>query len=130
VVEVTKRRRIRLAPEVTAPGRAREFVAQTCAAWHDEQFSETGQLVVSELVTNAVMHSGTEIEVNVELECDGLLLRVHDDGDGVPAIVPPERRTIGGVGLELIAKVARRWGVTLDPRGGKDVWCELAAGAP
>ncbi len=130
MVEVPKRRQLRLVPEITAPRRARTFVAEACAAWHREQYSELGQLVVSELVSNAVLHSGTTIEVEVRLGEDRLRLRVHDDGDGLPAVVPPERRMVGGVGLDLVSKVARSWGVTPGPHGGKDVWCELSAPAP
>ena len=128
VSEPSRRRRARLSPETTAPRRARDLVAQACAAWHGEQFTELGQLVISELVSNAVLHSGTEIEVELRLdEQDRLILRVHDDGDGVPAIVPPDHRTIGGVGLDLVSRVAQSWGVTPDPRGGKDVWCVLSS---
>lgn len=127
VVEHSNRRRLFLTPETTAPGRARDFVARACAAWHGEQYSEIGQLVVSELVSNAVVHSGTAIEVEVRLDGDRLRLSVHDDGDGVPRVVPPDRRIIGGVGLDLVSRVARSWGVTADPHGGKDVWCELSA---
>lgn len=127
VSELSRRRLARLSPETTAPRRARDLVAQACAAWHGEQFSELGQLVVSELVSNAVLHTGTAIEVEVWLDDQGrLLLRVHDDGDGVPVVVPPDRRTIGGVGLDLVSRVAQSWGVTPDPHGGKDVWCVLS----
>ncbi|HEV2347529.1 MAG TPA: ATP-binding protein [Actinocrinis sp.] len=129
VVEESRRRRLFLAPQTSAPGRARDFVARACAAWHGEQYSEIGQLVVSELVSNAVVHSGTAIEVEVQFVGDRLWLSVHDDGDGVPWVVPPHQRTIGGVGLDLVSRLAQSWGVTQDPRGGKDVWCELSADA-
>lgn len=111
---------------MTAPRRARNLVAQVCADWNGEGFSELGQLVISELVSNAVLHAGTPIEVELRLDGDRLMMRVHDDGEGLPAIVPPERRTIGGVGLDLVSRVALSWGVTPDPHGGKDVWCVLA----
>ncbi len=127
VVEDSRRRRLFLSPQTSAPGRARDFVARACAAWHSEQYSEVGQLVVSELVSNAVVHSGTAIEVEVQFAGDLLRLSVHDDGDGVPWVVPPDQRTIGGVGLDLVSRLARSWGVTEDPQGGKDVWCELTA---
>jgi anti-sigma regulatory factor (Ser/Thr protein kinase) len=129
VVESPRRWWLRLAADVTAPRTARELVARACVAGHAEHFLDLGQLVISELVTNAVRHSGTAIEVEVRLERDRLFLRVHDEGDGVPAIVPPELRTIGGVGLALVDQAAESWGVTPDPRGGKDVWCVLAAGS-
>jgi anti-sigma regulatory factor (Ser/Thr protein kinase) len=128
VADFPRSRRTRLAPEVTAPRRARDFVAQACAAWHAEQFSELGQLVVSELVSNAVLHSGTGIELELRLERTQLRLQVHDDGGGVPAIVPEEERTVGGVGLGLVSRAVQSWGVTADPRGGKDVWCVLVDG--
>ena len=127
MVELSRRRLARLSPEATAPRRARALVAQMCAAWHREQLSDVGQLVISELVTNAVVHAGTPIDVEVQVEQDALLLRVHDDGDGLPAVVPPERRTVGGVGLDLVSRVSQSWGVTPDPRGGKDVWCVLSS---
>jgi anti-sigma regulatory factor (Ser/Thr protein kinase) len=82
--------------------------------------------VISELVSNAVLHSGTEIEVELRFEHGELRMRVHDGGDGMPAIVPPEQRTLGGVGLDLVARATRSWGVTPDPHGGKDVWCVLS----
>ena len=125
-----------LSPETTAPRRARDLVLQACAAWHGEWFSELGQLVISELVSNAVLHSGTAIEVELVLDGDRLIMRVHDDGDGLPTVLPQPRRAVGGLGLELVSRVAYSWGVTPDPRGGKDVWCVLAppaarsAGAP
>ena len=125
VVDGLRSRWLRLAPEVTAPRAARDFVAGACVAWHGEQYSELGQLVVSELVSNAVVHAGTAIEVEVRLERDQLWLRVHDEGDGVPALVPRNPGAIGGVGLALVSGVARSWGVTPDPHGGKDVWCIL-----
>lgn len=126
------RRRLatRLSPERSAPRRARDLVARACATWQGERFSELGQLVISELVTNAVVHSGTPIEVVLELDDDRLTMRVHDDGDGVPIVVPQRMRTIGGVGLDLVSRVAHSWGVTPDPHGGKDVWCVLAAPPP
>lgn len=118
---------LRLAAEVTAPRAARDLVVRACRMGHGEQHLELGQLVVSELVTNAVRHSGTAVEVEVRLERDQLWLCVHDEGDGMPVVVPPERRTVGGVGLDLISRVSRYWGVTPDPHGGKSVWCVLPA---
>ena len=130
VVKTRRRWWLRLAPEITAPRAAREFVARACAVWCGEQYSELGQLVISELVSNAVRHTGTPIEVEVQLESDRLWLCVHDEGEGVPAVVPAEQRTIGGLGLDLVSQVAQSWGVTPNPHGGKDVWCVLSAEEP
>lgn len=127
MAEFARRRLARLSPEATAPRLARDLVAEACSAWHGEQFTEIGQLVISELVSNAVLHSGTPIEVELRLDRDHLVIRVHDDGDGLPAIVPPQYRTVGGVGLDLVSRAAQSWGVTPDPHGGKDVWCVLSS---
>ena len=122
-------RQVRLAPEVSAPRRAREFLARACADWHAEQFTDTGQLVISELVSNAVLHSGTAIEVDLRFDHGQLRLSVHDWGGGMPIVVPPQERGIGGLGLELVSRATQAWGVTPDPRGGKDVWCVLSSGS-
>ncbi|MGH6656227.1 MAG: ATP-binding protein [Actinocrinis sp.] len=127
VVELIRRRRLRLVPEVTAPRLARDFVASACAQWGADELADLARLLVSELVSNAVLHSGTLVEVEVLLDGGDLHLRVHDDGDGVPMVVQRTPRTIGGVGLDLVSRAAQAWGVTPDPRGGKDVWCILSA---
>ncbi|MGH3415133.1 MAG: ATP-binding protein [Actinocrinis sp.] len=123
------KQRIRLASESTAPRRARDFLAAACARWDASRFLETGGLVLSELVSNAVRHTGTEVEVLLQLDRERLLIQVHDDGDGLPAVVPQIRRTIGGNGLDIVSRLAESWGVTPDPRGGKSVWCVLAPDA-
>jgi anti-sigma regulatory factor (Ser/Thr protein kinase) len=115
-----------LASRPTAPREAREFLAQACAAWGVTRFVELGSLVVSELVSNAVMHTGTEIGVQVQLEQGCLRIDVHDHGGGLPAIVPPGEWDIGGVGLEIVSRCARQWGSTPDGQGGKHVWAVLA----
>jgi anti-sigma regulatory factor (Ser/Thr protein kinase) len=120
------RKRIRLAPEATAPRRARDFLAAVCAGWNERRYTEVGGLVLSELVSNAVRHTGTEIEVRLQLAGDRLRIEVHDGGSGQPRVVPPERRTIGGNGLDIVSRLAESWGVSPDGDGGKSVWCVLA----
>src|SRR5260370_42707495 len=101
VVELPQRRQVLLSPQVTAPRRARDFLARSFAAWHAEQFTEPGQLVISELVTNAVGHSGTDIRVELERERRRLRLRVHDDGGGIPGVVPRGARECRGGRVSL-----------------------------
>lgn len=123
------RRRIRLAPDTTAPRAARDFLAGVCARWDARRFVETGALVLSELVSNAVRHAGTggEVEVSLQLTDGRLMIQVRDGGDGMPVVVPPTLRTIGGNGMDIVSRLAESWGVTPDSRGGKSVWCVLAA---
>jgi anti-sigma regulatory factor (Ser/Thr protein kinase) len=120
------RQRIRLASEATAPRRARDFLAAVCAGWDARRFTEPGGLVLSELVSNAVRHTGTEVEVRLQLADGRLRIEVHDGGGGRPQVVPPERRTIGGNGLDIVSRLAESWGVNPDGNGGKSVWCVLA----
>ena len=122
--------RLQLASDTTAPGRARDFLAAVCAGWHARGFIEVGGLVLSELVSNAVRHVGGFVEISLRLTDGRLMIAVRDDGDGVPAVVPPARRTVGGNGLDIVSRLAETWGVTLNPGAGKSVWCVLAPDRP
>ena len=110
-----------------APGRARAFLAQFVRSEGAEQYAEDGQLVISELVTNAGQHAGTEMSVDLELTGAGLEVGVYDEGPGEPHIVPVAERETGGHGLAMVARIAQEWGVQFAERGGKRVWCLLAA---
>jgi anti-sigma regulatory factor (Ser/Thr protein kinase) len=93
---------------------------------------ETLVLLVSELVTNAVVHSPAAPEAPIHLTAqvveDRVRVAVTDAGDGfapVPRVIPPaaERLAEGGYGLYLVNRAASRWGV--DREGGTRVWFEL-----
>ena len=86
------------------------------------------QLLVSELVTNAVRHAnladGDVIGLVVELADDSLRVEVHDPGGGfVPSAPSPDPARPSGWGLYLVAELADRWGVDSDER--TLVWFEL-----
>jgi anti-sigma regulatory factor (Ser/Thr protein kinase) len=87
------------------------------------------RLLVSELVTNAVLHSDapprSEIVLRARLlERNALRVEVIDRGSGFDAATRGQPRPTGGYGLLLVAKQASRWGV--DQQGGTRVWFELA----
>jgi hypothetical protein len=65
------------------------------------------------------------VEVSLQLSDGRLTIEVHDDGAGMPAVVPTSRRVVGGNGLDIVSRLAESWGVTLDGSGGKSVWCVL-----
>lgn len=119
---------ITLAPRPNSPRLAREFVSGMCLSWNATDFVEPGNLVVSELVTNAVTHAETDVRVDVTLSGDVLTVGVHDDAPGEPVIQPPSRHRLGGRGLAMVAAFAESWGVRRD-RPGKTVWCRLTAPA-
>jgi hypothetical protein len=119
--------RLVLAPGSGAPGDARDFLLATCRNWDVPRYVESGCVAVSELVTNAVLHAGTEIRVDLSLAAvGGLTLAVHDTGPGEPEIVPLDQRLLGGRGLSMVAKVSEEWGVEQE-ECGKSVWCRLTA---
>lgn len=125
--EPQRTRRVRLPAEATAPRRARDFVAAACAAWHAERLAETAALMLSELVSNAVLYAGTELDVELRLGGGRLTMSVHDGSDGLPRPGAAAAGSIGGHGLEIVSRLADAWGVAPDPAGGKTVWCTLRA---
>ncbi|MFE1023305.1 SpoIIE family protein phosphatase [Streptomyces sp. NPDC058818] len=127
-----------------APGAAREMVRAALADWAELGLPGTEQLtehlaadalvVVSELVTNAVVHAGTDVEVGCHLEETGTL--VVEATDHHPSRAPrngdhetPHEIPEYGRGLRLVAALSEAWGITYRP-GTKTVWARLpAAGA-
>ena len=88
-----------------------------------------GILVASELVTNAVLHSGGtadhRVNVHASLQQGRLLISVHDPGLSGETAQPNrfEQSKVGGLGLRIVEQLARRWG-TERPDGYR-VWAEL-----
>ncbi|MBT2477388.1 ATP-binding protein [Streptomyces sp. ISL-94] len=115
-----------------APGRARTLVREQLAFWEvDDAQAATAELLLSELVTNAVRHArapqGRDIGVRLA-RYDGVLrVEVADAGPAVkltPQVVADwdER----GRGLAIVAALAERWGCCPRRHGiGKAVWAEV-----
>ena len=120
-------RRLRLASAVTAPRQARDFLAAACADWQAEQFIEAGSLAVSELVSNAVLHAGTDLDLILGFSGGRLSMRVRDGSRLMPEPATARPSGAGGHGLDIVARIAESWGVDPDPAGGKSVWCVLRA---
>ncbi|KMS74362.1 MULTISPECIES: ATP-binding protein [Streptomyces] len=122
------RQSITLASEAASVPAARQIVREACAAWGmDQDAAETGTLLISEMVTNAVRH-GHSHSVRVVTEQprpDRLRIAVVDTSRRVPElhIVGPD--AIGGRGLLLVDALSDRWGTDLLP-WGKRVWAEIA----
>lgn len=110
-----------LAPEPTSAGQARAFVRQhTCEA--DESLRESAELLVSELVTNGVVHAGTPMTLGVVHRDHAVLIGVSDRGAGLPRERVPSLSAEGGRGISLVATIARYWGVAVRD-SGKIIWC-------
>jgi DNA-binding NarL/FixJ family response regulator len=113
--------------DAQTPRAARRFVSEALTGWDDEEgdLTDTVTLLVSELVTNAVIHAGSDVEVMVRLTPTAARVEVTDaSADGVA----PRDATAdedSGRGLALVGNLARRWGVKAAPGGGKTVWFEV-----
>ena len=94
----------------------------------DGRYCEDAILVVSELVTNALLHGAGATVLRVRISPESLLLAVTDSADGLPAVLNREPDTIGGLGLVIVTRLSQDWGVTPFP-GGKTVWATLARSA-
>jgi anti-sigma regulatory factor (Ser/Thr protein kinase) len=115
-----------LPPEPTSARACRRFLLSTLDEWDADQFADDAVLLLSELVTNAVLHAGTEIEVAIRLDGDILRVEVRDGDPRLPTVRQYSLLSGTGRGLALVARTARSWDVEALP-SGKRVWCELEA---
>ncbi|WP_165984763.1 SpoIIE family protein phosphatase [Streptomyces sp. YIM 98790] len=107
-------------PAVVA--RARDLAAARLAAWGLEELAFTTELIVSELVTNAVRYAGGPI--GLRLIRDGTLIcEVSDPSQTQPHLRRARLTDEGGRGLFLIAQLTRRWGSRYTATG-KAIWAE------
>ncbi|MEU3371062.1 SpoIIE family protein phosphatase [Streptomyces sp. NPDC006711] len=114
----------RLPREPRSVGRARELTRTQLLAWDLDDLVDTTELLVSELVTNALRYGDGEIRLRL-LRDRTLVCEVWDAG-----LVQPRRRRArdtdeGGRGLQLVGLLSAAWGARRTPRG-KTVWFELA----
>ena len=115
----------RLARDPTSAGAARRFVRNALSGADSEDLEDTVILLVSELVTNAVIHAGTEVEVLVRLLPETVRVEVMDTADSAPMPRTASTEDSSGRGLALVESLARSWGVDPVPGGGKTVWFEV-----
>ncbi|WP_399091155.1 SpoIIE family protein phosphatase [Streptomyces sp. BBFR2] len=126
---------------------ARRFVRATLADWAarrppgaellDARLTDEAVLLVSELVTNAVVHAGTDVDIHCRLDDrsadgpGGLVVEVSDRHPARPVCGPHHGELPGGAGhgLQLVGAVAASWGITYG-RAAKAVWFRLATAAP
>nr|WP_069886640.1 ATP-binding SpoIIE family protein phosphatase [Streptomyces luteocolor] len=112
-----------LEPENATPSRARRLARSALARWGLEDLSESVELLVSEVVTNAVRYASRPITLRL-LRTDVLRCEVGDDVPQLPRLRQARATDEGGRGLYLVNKMARRWGATRLSTG-KVVWFEL-----
>ncbi|MFC8417713.1 SpoIIE family protein phosphatase [Streptomyces coelicoflavus] len=114
----------RLARDPAEVGRARAAVREQLHDWGLPKLAGPAELMVSELVTNAVRHAHARPVALRLVRADTLLCEVDDDDHDLPALrsAGPEDET--GRGLRVVSTLAREWGASRT-KAGKTVWFEL-----
>ncbi|MER6924051.1 ATP-binding SpoIIE family protein phosphatase, partial [Streptomyces spiralis] len=107
---------------------AREAVARQLTDWGLDELVFTTELIVSELVTNAVRHAGGPIGLWL-IRGDVLVCEVTDPSSTQPRLRRARWTDEGGRGLFLVAQLSLRWGSRYG-RAGKTIWSEQALAPP
>ncbi|WP_103531018.1 SpoIIE family protein phosphatase [Streptomyces sp. SM11] len=111
-----------LTAEPVSVGRARELATGQLAAWGLEELSFATELVVSELVTNAVRYGGGPLGLRL-IRDRTLVCEVADTGHTSPHLRHSAEDDEGGRGLFIVAQLVQRWGTRYTPTG-KTIWTE------
>jgi PAS domain S-box-containing protein len=107
-------------PAVVADARA--LAARQLAAWGLEKASFTTELIVSELLTNAIRHAEPPIQLRMILD-RALNCEVSDGSSTIPHLGCADYYDEGGRGLLIVSKLTERWG-TRHTRTGKTIWAQ------
>lgn len=120
--------RLRLDRDPSSVGEARRFLRSHLERWDADELEETATLLISEVVTNVVLHARTASELVLRFGADRLHVEVHD-GSG---LLPQGKRygadATTGRGLGLLEALSTGWGAERTATG-KYVWFQLDADA-
>jgi len=111
-------------PEPASALSARLVAERTLEASGLDELLETTRLLVSELVINAVLHAGTDVELVMSTGSGRLRVEVSDHSESSPQMRRSLPSAPSGRGLLIVDRLADDWGVERRP-GGKTVWFEL-----
>ena len=115
-----------LEPVAVSARAAREQVRDLLADAGRPEWGEAAGLAVSEVVTNAVLHAHTRIDICVCIDDEGLLVEVQDLNPALPSQRSYDSHATTGRGMELVAAVTSAHGVRPLGSGGKVVWFRIA----
>lgn len=116
--------RVTLPADPRSPAAARQLVRRSLTQWGLVAFSDDAELLVSELVTNAVLHARSETEVAVTADGDRVHVEVCDGSPVLPRTRPHSLTATTGRGVRMLEALAAAWGV-VSTGSGKCVWFAL-----
>jgi anti-sigma regulatory factor (Ser/Thr protein kinase) len=114
---------IPLEPELSTVRLARAAIREPLKRWGLEDLIPVTELLVSELVTNAIKYANGETMLRLILEPESLVCEVHDTAPALPRVLQVDKDAETGRGLHVVSQLAQRWGARRTPTG-KVVWCE------
>ncbi|MCX4775978.1 ATP-binding SpoIIE family protein phosphatase [Streptomyces sp. NBC_01264] len=101
---------------------ARRLVLEQLTAWELDELAFSTELIVSELVTNAIRHAGGPVRLRL-IRADSLTCEVSDSSNTQPRMRRARNHEEGGRGLYIVAQLSHRWGSRYTVEG-KTVWSE------
>lgn len=113
-----------LAADPTVVAEARDLTTRQLTAWGMEEAAFTTELVVSELVTNAIRYARAPIRLRL-IRDRSLICEVSDGSSTSPHLRRARTSDEGGRGLFIVAHLTEHWGTRYTP-GGKTIWAEQA----
>lgn len=110
-------------------GEARRLTRNTLETWGLATLGEVAALLVSELITNAILHAHSAVGLTMRTNHDGVRVYVCDDSPAPPRVRRFRTEAATGRGVRLLETLANSWGVQPSPEGGKCVWFTLTLDA-
>ncbi len=116
---------LELSPTTESVPAARRFVRDLMIDSDTVADLDTASLLVTEIVTNAILHAMAPMTLRVEVSADVVRIEVRDGSQLPPRVHAFSPTAATGRGLRLLESLAVRWGVRPEPGGGKVVWFEV-----
>lgn len=125
---VSDERREHLAAEPVSARKARRLVLEALADWGLDFLGDDASLLVTEVVTNSLLHARSPIDLRVIRSDPGVRVEVHDGSPRLPSVRTYDGEAVTGRGLEIVGYTASNWGAEQSD-DGKMVWFELGTPA-
>ena len=112
-------------PDPAVLSAARSFAADRLHTLELTELREDVELLLTELMTNVIIHARTDFEVRMEPSGDGVRVEVIDGNTAMPVPGTLVANALSGRGLTLVQSLSARWGAHPNEDGGKTVWFEV-----